>query len=77
MRHRKQKIQRLNRKFAGDKEIKDFYFYQGILGVYTGLADLMYIQGKFEVRSLGYDHGFGSGYCKMLEYNTLFFACQE
>lgn len=57
--------------------IKDFYFYEGILGVCTGLTDLMQqvYEGNFEIRNLGYDHGFASGYCKMLEYNTLFFAC--
>ena len=57
--------------------IKDFYFYQGILGVCTGLTDLMrrVYRGEFKIKSLGYDHGFASGYCKMLEYNTLFFAC--
>lgn len=60
-----------------NKGIKDFYFYQGILGVCTGLTELMQLvyQEKFDIRSLGYDHGFASGYCKMLEYNTLFFAC--
>lgn len=30
---------------------------------------------ELDVGSLGYDHGFASGYCKMLEYNTLFSAC--
>lgn len=60
-----------------NKEIKDFYFYQGILGVCTGLSELMQrvYRGEFEIESLGYDHGFTSGYCKMLEYNTLFLAC--
>lgn len=57
--------------------IKDFYFYEGILGVCTGLTDLMQrvYDGNFEIGNLGYDHGFASGYCKMLEYNTLLFAC--
>ena len=57
--------------------IKDFYFYEGILGVCTGLTDLMQrvYDGNFEIGNLGYDHGFASGYCKMLEYNTLFFTC--
>lgn len=60
-----------------NKGNRDFYFYQGILGVCTGLADLMQrvYADELDVGSLGYDHGFASGYCKMLEYNTLFSAC--
>ena len=58
-----------------NQSIKDFYFYEGILGVCTGLMDLIQrvYDGKFDINDLSYDHGLASGFCKILEYNILLY----
>lgn len=57
-----------------NRENMDFYFYEGILGVLTGLKDLMQrvLDNQFDIGNLGYDHEFSSGYCKIYEYNSMF-----
>ena len=58
--------------FFENQGIKDFYFYEGILGVCTGLTDLMQrvYDGNFEIRNLGYDHGIICLICNYIGWRT-------